>query len=234
LATGVSAGTANISASLAGSFGTVVGTSNVGVTAAPSPRILTSLVVIPGSQGVSAADETAQFIAIGTYSAAPLTQDLTDQVSWQSSDVKVATVNPSGLATGNGTGETTITALATASDGSVISAIGSLADSVATGPVSLPTLTIYEVGNGTGTVTGTPSTGPSAGVAVINCGPGFPATGCVASFSPGTVVTLAASPASGSIFDGWSANCTPDSAPSCTVTMTNNDTVGVIFDLTNP
>jgi hypothetical protein len=228
LATGISAGTSNISASIDGGFGTVIGTSDILVTTAPSPRILISLAVIPSSQIITATNETAQFIAIGTYSAAPLTQDLTVQVSWQSSDVKVANIDVSGLVTGIGVGQATITALATASNGSVISASEAFQNEAASGPVNMPTLTVYEVGSGTGTVTGN---------GVINCSPQSPSTGCIGNFPVATVVTLYATPNAGSKFDGWSANCVPavpNSTNSCTVTMSNNDTVGAIFDPINP
>ncbi len=114
LATGVSAGTTNITASVQGAYGIVTGTSNVTVTAAASGRILTALTVTPGSQTITATGQTAQLIAIGTYSAAPLTQDLSDAVTWKSSNVQVANVSSSGLVSGVGAGQTTITALATA------------------------------------------------------------------------------------------------------------------------
>ncbi|HXP08108.1 MAG TPA: Ig-like domain-containing protein, partial [Acidobacteriaceae bacterium] len=122
LATGVSAGTAAISASMQGAFGIVTGTSNVTVTAATGSRILTALTVTPGSQTITATGQTAQLIAIGTYTAAPLTQNLSVTATWMSSNVQVATVNSTGLVAGVGIGQTTVTAFATASDGSVISA----------------------------------------------------------------------------------------------------------------
>jgi len=72
------------------------------------------------------------------------------------------------------------------------------------------TLSVLSAGNGSGTVTSNP--------AGINCG-----TSCAASFSPGTTVSLAASPASGSQFSGWSTNCT--GTGSCNVTLTTSDEV---------
>jgi hypothetical protein len=63
--------------------------------------------------------------------------------------------------------------------------------------------TISKAGTGTGTVTSTP--------AGINCG-----TDCTETYSAGTAVTLAATPASGSKFDGWSGGgCTGTST--CTL-----------------
>jgi len=231
LATGVSVGTANISGSLQGSFGIVVGASNITVTSAAPGRTLASVTVIPSSQTVGATGETAQYIAIGTYNTAPLTQDLTNQVAWKSSDVKVAQTSTVGLVTAVGLGVATITALATDTNGAVITATATISVSSPTGPVSLPTLTIYKVGNRTGTVTGTGTATPST--VVINCGSG---TGCIGNFPLGSVVTLVATPNAGSTFDGWSANCMPLAIPnpplnSCTVVMINNDAVGAVFDL---
>jgi trimeric autotransporter adhesin len=184
LVSGVGIGQTTITALATASDGSVIsGTAAISVNTAPSGRILTSLSVIPPSQTVNATGETAQYIAIGTYSAAPLTLDLTNQVTWQSSDVQVGQVNSSGLVTGIGPivvlspGVTTITALATATDGSVIPASGVFQES-SSSVVNLPTLTIYKVGNGTGTVTaGTALSAPSSvpititGTVVINSAP---------------------------------------------------------------
>ena len=53
---------------------------------APPPRILVPPAVILGSQVVDTTNGTARFVAIGTHSSRrPLTRDLTDQVSRQSS-----------------------------------------------------------------------------------------------------------------------------------------------------
>jgi hypothetical protein len=67
------------------------------------------------------------------------------------------------------------------------------------------TLSVSKTGTGTGTVTSSPS--------AINCG----AT-CSANFSTNTIVTLTASPATGSTFAGWSGACS-GSASTCRVTM---------------
>jgi hypothetical protein len=242
LVSGVGVGSTTVTALATATDGSVI-SANVTVTVntAPSGRILTSLSVIPPSQAVSATGETAQYIAIGTFSAAPLTLDLTNQVAWQSSDVQVGQVNSSGLVTGIGpvtpsaTGIATITALATASDGSIIPASGVFEES-ASSVVNLPTLSVYKVGNGTGTVmagTNLSSGGSSlAGTVVINCGSGAE---CVGNFPVGATVYLVATPINGSIFDGWSVNCrlvSPTILNVCSVTMTNNSTVGAIFDPT--
>jgi Bacterial Ig-like domain (group 2)/Divergent InlB B-repeat domain len=229
LATAVAAGTATITGSLKGNFGIVTASSSITVTSAPATRTLASLAIIPGSQSVAVIGETAQFLAIGTYNATPLTQDLTNQVRWVSSDVKIAQISTVGLVTTVGNGSVTITALATDPNSGVFTASATVdATDTPTGSVLLPTLTIYKVGNGTGTVTGT---GSVTSTVVIDCGSGAQ---CIGNFPLGSMVTLTATPGSGSVFDGWSANCAPKTANSCTLSMTNNDAVGAVFDVFNP
>ena len=82
------------------------------------------------------------------------------------------------------------------------------------------TLRIAKSGTGTGTVTSSPSG--------INCG-----GTCSRSFSTGTTVALTATPASGSVFGGWSGGgcsgtglCTVQLNGSTTVTATFNTTGG--------
>ncbi len=233
LVTTVGAGVATISALATSPDGSVASASaTITVTSAPLARILASLVVIPTVQLISTIGETVQFIAIGTYNGGvPVTQDLTGQVLWRSSDPDVALVNSFGLATVTGVGNATITAIATSSDGSATSASGLIQPATAGQTPTLPTLTIYKVGSGTGTVTGTIVNGDNVTVQVITCGSG---TGCTGSFSLNEVVTLTAAPGQGSQFDGWSVPCSPANASTCTITMTSNETVGAIFDPTAP
>jgi len=79
------------------------------------------------------------------------------------------------------------------------------------------TLTVTKGGSGSGTVTSVP--------AGINCG----AT-CGASFDSGTIVTLTASPASGSQFSGWTG-CPAVSGNQCTVTLSSAASVTANFAL---
>jgi len=76
------------------------------------------------------------------------------------------------------------------------------------------TLSVTKSGTGTGTITSSP-TG-------INCG-----SDCTEDYNSGTVVTLTATPDSGSKFTGWSGNC---SGTNCTVTMDTNHTVNANFE----
>jgi hypothetical protein len=232
LATGVSTGTGPISATLQGAFGTVVGTSSITVTAAVSGGgggNLSSLAIIPTTQVVNTLNETGQFIAIGTL-ATGTSEDLTNQVAWSSSDVKVATINSSGLVTGLNTGMTTITGIATVSGSAVTTATATFTViPIAGAGTQLPTLTVYKVGTNAagGTITG----GVMGATGPIDCGSG---SECVGSFPVGSQVILTATPTLH--FGGWSANCTPypnnSAAPSnmCMVTVNDNDTVGAIFN----
>lgn len=80
---------------------------------------------------------------------------------------------------------------------------------------SRPVLSLIKTGEGTGTVTSTPSG--------INCG-----SSCSIAYNLGTSVTLTAAPSPGSFFTGWSGGgCS--GLGSCTVTMNSDTTVGAIF-----
>jgi hypothetical protein len=230
-ATGLATAATNGTTTITASSGAIIGTATLTVTitgggGSGGSSTLASLTIIPatGIQSVNLVGETAQYIAIGTFTGNPVTQDMTDQVTWSSSDVRIATINSAGLATAVGScgtlkQETTITALATSSTGAVIAGTSDLTMG-SCGQNNLPTLTVYEVGQGTGTVTSVP--------AGINCGSG---AGCTANFVLGTQVSLTAVAAPGSTFVGWSANCKPPTSSTCSVTMTDNATVGAIFNL---
>jgi hypothetical protein len=77
------------------------------------------------------------------------------------------------------------------------------------------TLTVNKAGIGSGTVTSSPNG--------INCG-----STCSAPYDSGTVVTLTATPASGSIFFEWSG-CDTVSGASCTVSMSAAKSVTANF-----
>jgi hypothetical protein len=200
----------------------------------PTPwHNLESIAIIPSSQLLSNPGETSQFIAIGTFSSNPITVDMTDQVTWASSDVGVATIDPAGLATvGLVSDITTITAIGIGNHGAKIVGTATLLTGGG-GSGQLPTLAVVPVGLGSGTVTSDPP--------YIKCASGSSA-GCTGTFPLNTLVTLTAAPSQGSQPGGWSSNCTPvpptdPTASSCTITMgTNsagqpaNEAVGVIFN----
>jgi uncharacterized repeat protein (TIGR02543 family) len=85
--------------------------------------------------------------------------------------------------------------------------------------VSSYQLTVSKTGSGSGAITSSP--------AGISCG-----ADCTEVVKAGTVVTLTATPASGSTFGGWSGACT--GTGSCSVTMTQARSVTATFTLSSP
>ncbi len=80
---------------------------------------------------------------------------------------------------------------------------------------ALQSLTISKAGTGTGTVTGTG----------ISCG-----AACTGSYSAGTVVTLTATPATGSTFAGWSGGGCSGTGQ-CSTTLNSSQTITAAFNL---
>jgi trimeric autotransporter adhesin len=100
LATGVTPGTATITALFAG----VSGPASLTVTSAT----LDSITITPATPDITLGS-SQQFIATGNFSDGT-TENLTAQVTWTSSAVGVATVSDDGFASSTGTGTTTIKA----------------------------------------------------------------------------------------------------------------------------
>ena len=144
-----------------------------------------------------------------TGSSTPVTMTGTG-ATWTSSNSAVATIDATGLATGVSPGTTTITA----TDRSGASASTTLTVRDQVGRVSL---SVIRAGAGTGSVSSSP---PG-----ISCG-----TDCSEPYDSGTSVTLTASPASGSTFNGWNG-CDAVSGATCTVTMSASRSVTATFDL---
>src|SRR3989454_197630 len=144
-----------------------------------------------------------------TGSATPVTMTGTGGtgVTWASSNTTVATIDATGLATGRSAGTATITA--TGGSGTSASTTLTVTDRV--------TLSVVLAGTGTGSVSSSP---PG-----ITCG-----TDCSEPYDRGTVVTLTASPGSGSAFGSWSG-CTTVSGATCTVTMTAAKSVTATFNV---
>jgi hypothetical protein len=235
LVTAVAAGKATITATDGG----VSGASDVTVTqsAASTP----TLIIIPsaGAATANSIGETTQFLAFGDLSGSGKLLDVTNSVHWYTSDIGIATIDQTGLATVTavkipGTA-TTITAVGTTSSGSAITATSNLTIGATGGPLTLPTLAIYTAGNGSGTITSSP--GP------INCGPQASPSTCTGTFTLGATVTLTAKPSIGSSLGGWSSDCMPVTSsatvpptPSltCQITLTapnSNASVGAIFNM---
>jgi hypothetical protein len=238
VATGVSAGTTIITANATGFNGPVSSSATLVVTgsgqSAGGGAELLSLTIIPSSITVGNLQDTGQFLAIGTFSAAPIVRDLTNSpaLTWISALPSVFPVNTNnagnmgataGIVTAYGSGSAVITAEVTGSDGSILTAQttfncplvlpnppttpGSCYPGSQT-PSLLATLTVYNEGLNTTNwlVTAPSATGTPN---VIHCGPGSTSGGsvCAATYPVGTTVTLTA-PATGAAFGGWSYNCT--------------------------
>ncbi|HVZ83736.1 MAG TPA: Ig-like domain-containing protein [Terracidiphilus sp.] len=144
LATSVGAGTTTITALYndASSGTTATGSAELTVTGGTSTGF-TSLQLIPNSQSVSATGQTGQFIALGTTGSGAVL-DVTDssQIAWSSSSPSVATVDATGLATGVSQGSTTITALLTNTDNSIVSATASVNVTLSSPPEPILSLEI--------------------------------------------------------------------------------------------
>jgi hypothetical protein len=121
----------------------VVATATLTVNGVESEPLL-SVAVLPSSQSISYPGQTSQLTAIGTFSSAPVTQNLTSSttypVTWTSSNTSVATVcnatatstvptlcpTTPGLVTAVGQGTAAITAIASNSDGSVVTGVATI------------------------------------------------------------------------------------------------------------
>ena len=103
-ATGVAAGTANITASLDG-----ITSSSVSLPVVAATPTLSSIAVTPLSPSILAIDGTQQFDAVGTY-ADGTTADISNQVTWNSDTTATATISSNGLASGVVAGTANISA----------------------------------------------------------------------------------------------------------------------------
>jgi hypothetical protein len=146
VAVGVSAGTTTITATAPGFSGVVSGTATLTVTGTGgvgAGGALTSISIIPGSQSVSASGQTGQFIALGTFSNG-VTENIggMSQLTWMSSIPSVATVSATGLVSGVSAGTSTVTALWTNTNASVVSATATVTVLLTTAPEPLLSLAI--------------------------------------------------------------------------------------------
>ena len=240
--TGVSVGSSNITALWKNPDASVVtATATVTVTSTAAPEPLLSLTIIPSAIGVGDLLDTGNFFAIGTFSTAPFVRDLTNSVTWLSSEPDYfpvstdnTTVNPGapgGVVTAYHDGSAVIIAEATdPTTGSIQTATATFScpyllpappqpgSCYETVPLLLATVTVYNEGLNT---TNWLVTAPSATHTpeVIHCGPGWPtsngdSTGsvCVATYPIGVPVIFTAPAQSGVAFGGWSSSCKPSDA----------------------
>ncbi len=205
LVTAIGPGTATVTASAAAFNGdtnasaavTVTG-SAVGGGGGSMGGVLVSLQIIPSAIAVGNLQDTGNFLAIGTFSAAPFVRDLTNSVAWLSSTPDVFPVNsnngtanpgaPGGIVTAYGNGTATITAEATnPNDGTIQTATATFACPLvlpnppttagscfpgSQAPALKATITVYNEGLNT---TDWELTAPSATGTpnVVHCGPGW-------------------------------------------------------------
>jgi uncharacterized protein YjdB len=145
LATAVGQGTATVTAIYTNSAGGTVVTGSATLTVSGgTTQQYTAVSITPGTQALSASGQTAQFIALGTSGSTGDNVNVTNasQITWSSSAPSIASVSPSGLATGLSAGSTTISAQLTNPDGSVVTATANVAVSLTTAPEPLLSLTI--------------------------------------------------------------------------------------------
>jgi hypothetical protein len=282
MVTAVSAGTTSIMAEATAFNGPVSSSAQLtvtGVGGSAGGGDLLSLAIIPGDLEVGNLRATGQFLAIGTFSAAPFVRDLTNSptLTWISSFPNDFPVNTNtagnlgataGIVSAYASGSTNITAEAISpSDGTLRTATAKfgcplvLPNPTANPPTAgtcyagseatslLSTLTVYHEGLGTGqwlvtapSATGTPN--------VLDCGTnpiggGSICTATYPGFVNGANPTVVVLTETGSNFGGWSVNCTITDANGvpltnpvisrngtnyCAVSLTTDETVGVIFD----
>jgi hypothetical protein len=145
LATAVGQGAATITALyINATTGTVVaGTATFNVLGGTTEKY-TAVTITPASQALSASGQTGQFIALATSGTSGLLTDVTNsaQIKWSSSIPTVASVSPTGLATGVSAGTTTVTAELTNTDGTVVSSNATIAVSATPPPEPLLSLTV--------------------------------------------------------------------------------------------
>lgn len=122
--TGNEVGHTNVYAKAQGEFGVVQSSAVVQVrtdcvSSTGAIRTLSALRILPGDQSLLVGD-TSKILAIGHFSIAPFSDDLTDTVVWSSSNPQVARVTPQGLVTATGTGDAVITVSQTNKLGQVV------------------------------------------------------------------------------------------------------------------
>jgi hypothetical protein len=220
----------------------IAAASLLSISSCGDPQELVSITIQPTSETIGSstiplsadAGYKVQLTAQGSYLHPPVTKDITDQVTWLSTDLQMFTVSSSGvlMATGNSCGAALISAsVQTNADASGVSSQGAVVTGYMTGNVTCytgttsgggaaePTITVTFVGTGSGTITSSP-----LGLSCSNS-----QSSCSSPFPTGTDVTLTATPVSGS-FGGWSG-CSLVSGDTCTIdNLTGNTTVTATFN----
>jgi hypothetical protein len=134
---GANSGTTTIIAEYGGL--TASATVSVTISGTGTTTGVPSLTVTPGSSSETFAGETTQFLATGNLTGNGGLQNLTNQVTWFSSNQQVAGISATGLATAVGAGTTTIVAIAPTSG---LNASASLTVTISSTGTGTPTLVI--------------------------------------------------------------------------------------------
>lgn len=211
-ATGVAVGSAVIRAT----FETKAGSGTLAVTA-PPPVVLASIAVTPptASVGVGAAQ---QYNATATYSNGS-TALITNAVVWSSSQVAVATVASSGVATGLTVGTTTVTATSGSMTGNAT--LNVVAGPVIPLPPVIPPAPLLNLGRATSfaVLAGTALTNNSGGTTLVAGDVGSPSqtvdpvqTPGFANYKSGAILEGALADLQVAITDANSRTCTVNSA----------------------
>jgi subtilase family serine protease len=191
------------------------GVSGVGTPNGIAPFQPISPSAVIQSPGTLTVGVSHNFSASG--SSAPFPGDSITQYKWTWGD---GTTTTTAAATASHTyaspGTKTITLTVTDSDSPLNGGrVGTKSIQVSV-QAATQTLTVATSGNGSGTVSSNP--------AGISCGPT-----CSHVYATGTNVTLTATPASGSVFSGWSGACSGTGG--CSVTMSQSQSVSATFTL---
>jgi hypothetical protein len=110
LATAVGCGTTTISAQDGGIVGQTEFTNTCSGGGGGLP-VLQSINLYPSNPAIPQVGQTIQFIALGVYSPASANNVLTNVATWASSNIAIATISSTGLATAVACGTTTITSV---------------------------------------------------------------------------------------------------------------------------
>lgn len=144
VATGETAGTATITATYVNPDKTVATGSATFTVLGGTTETYTSVSILPSGQTI-ASGGTGDFIALATAGETGLIENVTDSsaITWGSTIPAVATITPNGgIASGVSAGTSTITALLTNPDNSVVSSSAALTVTAGTPPEPILTLSI--------------------------------------------------------------------------------------------
>lgn len=192
------------------------GVSGVGTPIGVTPFHPISPSAVIQSPGTVTAGVAHNFSASG--STAPFPGDSITQYRWNWGDgtTPATTASPTASHTYASAGPKTVTLTVTDNDSSLNGGRTGTKSIQVTVQAATQTLTAATAGSGSGTVSSSP--------AGINCG-----STCSSAYASGTGVTLTATPASGSVFSGWSGACSGTAA--CSVTMGQARSVTATFSL---